>query len=251
MKTILLVFMLVFSVIGAGILLEGKQYFLVKRHYGGGRTLRQELKRRWQTLRKCCHMALLPVPFTLASIVFWKVVLYDNGLSLDREFEGIGSAAWIAVHGLLYSLGFAVILTVIWAEYKTLRMAVKKYDLDTFMDLRDEQMSPLVHTLLITLSVTLLGGFMAMKYSSAVCGAFAVGTMAYVLAMIFFVVVEIDDPCQGIWVIKSIPQEWLALDAKAYRAKRNQDRVEKFGTELLKQTPAPAKVEKPRETCQV
>lgn len=207
-----------------GFLLQGKHYFLLKnRQYGRKVGFKKILKRDFTTMFKCLWMLILPIPYTLSAVFVWYFVFYTQNIYFDPTFEGIAITALIPGFFILYSLIVAILLSVLWTEYKTMRMAVKKYDLETFMDLRDEEMSPLVHTLVFVLSACVLGGFMILNYTDVTSGIICIASTSYLFALVFFVLVEIDDPCSGIWVVGSIPKVWLHIDAKAWRDRRNSD----------------------------
>jgi hypothetical protein len=143
------------------------------------------------------------------------------GYSPKHEAESIITSAWIPTLGIMYALFAVVLLSTVWGEYKIIRAAIKKGDKDAFADLRDESISPLVHTLMLVLSLFLIGGFAVMHYPDAVSGFICVGTTTYLLTLIMVVIIEIDDPCSGVWFIKDIPEDWLTMDVKQYRRERN------------------------------
>ena len=58
---------------------------------------------------------------------------------------------------------------------------------------------------------------MCLKYVSVQSGFLFVGSTAYLFVLIFLVIYEIDDPCSGLWYIRSIPKEWLQIDVKKFR----------------------------------
>lgn len=164
---------------------------------------------------KCLQMLYRPLPATIGLLLFWYFVFYKNNIALDDNGEII--VTWISIFGILYGLLAAVVLTTVWNEYKMMRTAVKRYDFETFVDLRDEEVSPLVHTLMFVLSGTILIAFMSLKYSNTANALVFIGSTAYLFVLMFLVVYEIDDPCGGTWYIKNIPKEWLAVDVKKYR----------------------------------
>ena len=226
-------FVCIIIAVTAGTLLQLGDYFLLRKLRGGSdETFVRRMAKKLTTITKCVRMLLLPLPFAIAVGAFWQLVLYKHELHLNEKFEGIATTGMIAILGILYSLIVATILGVLWAEYKEMRMAVKRYDVHRFMELKDEEMSPLVHTLLFVLSVFLLGAFLTLKYPDEISGTWCCASVAYLLSMIFFIVLEIDDPCKGIWVIKSIPVEWRTINPKKHRELRNKDTQEKFAKEL-------------------
>ncbi len=177
---------------------------------------------------KSLKMLALPLPFTLACVYIWYYIFYLNHITLDAKLEVIATAGWIPLLSILYSLLVAMILNQLWTEYKAIRMAVKNYDLETFMNLQDEQLSPLVHTLMLVISFAVLVAFMLLQYTNAHSGAIFISSVAYLFSLIFFVVVEIDDPSTGTWFIKTIPKEWLKIDSREWRKLRNDPAHRKF-----------------------
>ena len=99
---------------------------------------------------KCLQMLYKPFPAVIVACLFWYFIFFKNQIFLNLPIEIINT--WISMFGLLYGLLAAVVLSTVWNEYKTMRTAVKKYDFETFIDLRDEEISPLVHTLMFVLS---------------------------------------------------------------------------------------------------
>lgn len=164
---------------------------------------------------KCLWMLVKPIPVMIAACAMWYFVFYINNLYITENVEII--MVWISIFGILYGLIEAVVLTTVWNEYKAMRNAVKRYDFDTFVDLRDEEISPLVYTLTFVLSGVILLAMMCLKYVSLQSGLLFIGSTSYLFTLIFLVIYEIDDPCSGLWYIKSIPKEWLQIDVKEFR----------------------------------
>lgn len=186
------------------------------------RTKHQRTRHELELTVKCILMlVVLPAFPTWFAMLFWKRVFWERAVHLPPELEVIATAAWVPVIGLLYCLFATVVLACVWGEYKEMRRAIKRCDLDTFVDLRDESMSPLMHSLMGAVACALLLSFMSLHYPDYTSGLICVGTTAYLLVLVAFVVDEIDDPCAGIWFIKDIPAEWLAIDVEDHRRKRN------------------------------
>ena len=181
----------------------------------------QELKRHAILFCKCVIMMVLPLFPAVGAGWLWYRYLFLQDIHLKHEAENILTSAWIPTLGVMYALFAVVLLSTVWGEYKIIRAAIKKGDKDAFADLRDESISPLVHTLMLMLSLFLIGGFAVMHYPDAVSGFICVGTTTYLLTLIMVVIVEIDDPCSGVWFIKDIPEDWLTMDVKQYRRERN------------------------------
>lgn len=164
--------------------------------------------------------------------VLWYWIVFKRDIHFDGTMENITCGAWIETFGVLYSLLAASIFNTVWGEYKAMRNAVKQYDLDAFLDLKDEKLSPLVHAMMFMVSAGVMMEFMSLKYQSALCGIIIISSTAYLFSLIFLVVREIDDPCKGIWYIKNIPKEWLEIDPKKWRIARHAEARKKYEARL-------------------
>ena len=184
---------------------------------------------------KCLQMLYKPIPAVLAAWALWYFVFFKNNLYITESLEII--MIWVSMFGILYGLLEAVVLSTVWTEYKAMRTAVKRYDFDTFADLRDEEISPLVHTLTFVLSGAILLAFMCLKYVSLRSGLLFIGSTTYLIVLLFLVIYEIDDPCAGTWYIRNIPKEWLTIDVKKFREEERYKKgreifVAKHGTKI-------------------
>lgn len=170
-----------------------------------------------ETAIKAAMLMSYPVLPTICVCLFWYYALYTNHIHFHEKLLEIATAAWIPTFGILYALFAAVVLNTVWNEYKNIRMSIKCYDIATFMNLRDEDVSPVVHVMLGIFSWAVLGAFMGLHYPDALSGLACVGSTAYIFGLIFFVIMEIDNPLSGIWFIRNIHQEWLDTDVKVWR----------------------------------
>ena len=207
------------------------QIFRRRRHQY---TFKKRMERRIETSLKCLALLIAPViPAGIVSILWYKE-LYCKQLFFTEKMEGIITAAWIPTFGILYSILAAIILSTVWGEYKAMRSAIKRYDLDAFIDLRDEEMSPLVYTMMIVLSSAVLLSFMSLQYPSARAGLVLISSTSYLFSLLYMVIREIDDPCGGIWFIRSVPPEWLEINVKVWRAERHEKARKEYEARLKK-----------------
>jgi hypothetical protein len=185
-------------------------------------TVRERWLRRYRTGLKCAAISFIPALMgTLAGLI-WHFAFFKANFHLEEKMEVISTAAWIPAFALLYGFFTSPLLTKVWDEYKEMRKAVKKNDLDAFLDLRDEEQSPLMYGLVILTSLMLIGAFAGVQYPRAIDGWVVISSMSYLLTLIFCVIMELDDPCAGIWFIRSIPEEWLKINVRQYREARRQ-----------------------------
>ncbi len=125
--------------------------------------------------------------------------------------------SWVTFVGFLYSILTGVIVTQVASEYKAIRMAIKQNDIETFMSLRDEDVSPMIHAFMTVLALFAIATFMGFEYPDAFTGIGAVGASTYLFAFIYWIIREFDDPFYGFWFIKNIPEGWLDHDPKLWR----------------------------------
>ena len=167
-------------------------------------------------------MLIWPVVVGIAVTYGWYAIFYRNEIHFAAEAEGVVTTAWLSMFGIWYSLLATVAMNTVWSEYKQLRAAVKRHDKDLFMDLRDEDLSPLVYVLIVVLSLTVLFGFLIIEYPSVLAGAVIVYVVVFVLTLMLVVIIEMDDPCSGLWYIRHIPEDWLQENPKEYRRQRTE-----------------------------
>lgn len=176
-------------------------------------------------------MVFLLKPAAVASGVtfgIWHELLYKHGIHLNDKLEAIATSAWLPLFGVPYGLILATIaLPTVWDKYNKMRMAWKRRDFGMFMELRDEELSPLIHLTLAVLSGGMLAGFLALDYHDHASGAIVVFSTSFLVSFMYFVVDEIDHPCSGIWFIKNVSEEWLAKDPKEWRAEKEAGEVRK------------------------
>jgi hypothetical protein len=188
------------------------------------RKTRRKTPRAWfakasETVIKCTILLCAALIPTLVVVTLWYGILFQNEIHADGKEHEIIVAAWIPTFGVMYALFAGVAISWVAGEYKEMRFAVKTNNLAVFMEKKDEDLSPLMHVFITILALTVLGGFLFLDYSSAVRGAFFVGGATFVFSLLCMVVIEMDDPCYGLWVIKSIPHDWLEMDCKEWRQK--------------------------------
>lgn len=176
------------------------------------------VKKTIETGIKSLIILAIPTPIAVATATFWYYTLFKRGMYFGDDMREILTNALIPIFGVLYSLLTGVIINHVFDEYKAMRLAVKERNMEAFMKLKDEELSPLLHGMVAVLALAVLTGFMGLKYPSADAGMFIIGGTTYIFGLLCLVVMQLDEPCYGFWVIKSIPLEWLETDAKRWRA---------------------------------
>ncbi len=173
-----------------------------------------------ETTLRCIGILCLAAIPTIIVVEFWWHVFYLRHVHVDPEMRETLLTAVIPGFFITYSLLASALITKVFDEYKQMRMAVKRADIDSFMLLADEDLSPLLHGMALLLASAVLIGLMMLGFPDFFHGTLIIGGTTYIFALLCVVVYEIDDPCHGFWVIKSIPDDWLKQDPKKWRATR-------------------------------
>ncbi|HWU24526.1 MAG TPA: hypothetical protein VN086_02120 [Candidatus Paceibacterota bacterium] len=183
-----------------------------------GHTIKERFTRFMATVVKSAIIMSFAIPYSLFSTLAWYFILYRNHYDLGDGAEIVATAAWLPYLAVATSIINASILAKVLDEFKEMRYAIKQYDVEKFMMLSDEDVSPLIYALLIVFDACIVGGFMLIHYDSMWHGAFIIWTSTYVMALILLVIRELDDPLQGVWYIRNVHKEWLDMDRKSWRA---------------------------------
>ena len=168
---------------------------------------------------KCLWIMFAPVLPALVITKFWYQSFFLEGLYFSNDHIG-GVETFILTVGVIYALQLTLMLNTVWEKYRIIRLAVKQNDFETFADYADEELTPLMHTLIGSVSLFLLVGFFVLPYPSASTGAIVVSAISYLLIQFFMVTREMDNPLGGIWFIQHIPDHWLKVNVKKYRESR-------------------------------
>jgi len=212
--------------------------FKKKKHF---RPFRERVRRGAETALKCLVLFSGPTFVGGLAGIAWYFAPFRHDLHVDDGTRDIIVHAVLPILGMAYSIIVGVsALATPWTKYMEMRIAVKHYDVDVYMDNEDEELSPLIHGIVGTLAVAMMLSFMVLPYESATGGFSIVFGVAFVLALMYFVVRQIDNPSTGLWYIKGTPPEWEGVDPTKYREERCRAAREAF----IKKNGGTAKPEK-------
>lgn len=192
---------------------------------------------------KSILIACVPLPISILVGWTWAAYIYGNDLPFSPEMRELLAAAWIPVFGVVYGLFTGGIFALVFSQYMEMRVATKERhkedSLERFMRYADEELSPLWHGVAFVLAVAVLAGFAVYTYPDALTGALVMGAATYVFALLCFIVIEMDEPRYGFFVIKSIPEEWLKKDPHEWRLEQTeQARITVTKTTTVELSPA-------------
>jgi energy-coupling factor transporter transmembrane protein EcfT len=213
-------------------MIQGKHFFLFKKRPGRHMSRREHLKRRVDTIIRCTWMLIMPVPTILGVWIFWYYKVHLSGYHLCDIGNSSGATILISSCTFIYGLLANNAIGIVWGQHIRMRDAVKNNQIDVFMNLKDEELPPLVHLLLMVLSSLIVFGVMTLNYRDLLSGTICVSAITYLFALIFYVIVDIDDPMTGVWVIRDIPKLWFEIDAKKWRQRQVRDQLKRTEDEF-------------------
>lgn len=158
---------------------------------------------------------MLPLLAVLVACPAWYL-FYRTGWHLPEKLSDALMTLCLTF-GVIYALIAGAVINRVFDEYKDMRTAVKNCDIDTFMTLRDEEVSPVIHAVMALFALNVIACIGLVNYPAPIYGLIAVGVTTYLFSLVYWVITEIDDPCTGVWFIVNIHQEWLAIEPKEWR----------------------------------
>jgi len=162
-------------------------------------------------IKRHVPMVLKPAIFAIIMLGLWDLlrhhgIFFTTGSELP--FTTFGAAFLAIAYGILATL----VISSIWDDYKKVSFTLIQNDKKTFLLYRDERMPIMIHLLLGILSFFLLAFAMMTQWNDGYAGGFTIFSIAFIIALFFFVAIELNDPKQSIWFKERIPAEWLAAD---------------------------------------
>lgn len=206
--------------------------------------LKERIRKNAEMTIRCIRLLLKPAVLAIIVTYGWYLWLYKP----DRNY-GTSALEVMVVAVLIPAAIYGVLLAnptiqTVWGEYKIMRIAVKRDDLDTFMDYCDEELSPVIHLIMGTTSIGCMIALLGIKYPTACLGGSVIFGVAFFFMLMYFAVKEIDDPRSGLWYIHGLREEWRTMDPKEYRRKRQEKlRAEFLAKENATTSSAPASQE--------
>ena len=125
-----------------------------------------------------------------------------HSLSLGDE---TALSATITTLGLIYWLVAAAALVNVWSQWIETEDASLKGDKKKFWELAERRMPQPVKAALLLISLLLWMAFFFMPFGSVWAGTFTVFSITVALTFIWEIVVDLDNPLDGVWRVKNIP----------------------------------------------
>lgn len=125
----------------------------------------------------------------------------------------MGSDLMVFIPGMLYATVVAFVLNRVTGQNNRIRSSIKTMNAVLFLEERDLRTQPLMHLMMIFVSVMTGIEVYINQYSSKEIAILAIGCYTFLATFFYLVIIEMDDPFTGVGKIpeKDIPEGWLKM----------------------------------------
>jgi hypothetical protein len=167
-------------------------------------------------LKTLIVVVIEPAPVVAVVCWIWWRFFFHGSRHFSTGTENTVTTAVISVGILILGMFASHCIEFAWKKLETVRMSVRRNDFYTFALYRDERTSPLWHGFMLVQILLLLVGVMHIHYETAFDGLSCIALFTYPFTLYFVVLIEIDNPCGGIFFLKKVTNEWLNADVDEY-----------------------------------
>lgn len=146
-----------------------------------------------------------PLAVSLTGTIIWIFARNSGFLTALSANDEMALTALITTLGLIYWLVAASALATTWAEWSQTEDAALKGDAKRFWQLADRRIPKPLKSVLFITSLLLWLSFIFMPFNALPAGIFAIFAVALVLAMVWEVIIDLENPLDGMWKVKNPP----------------------------------------------
>lgn len=167
------------------------------------------------------RMMVTPIILALPAVIIWHFLYVNGWHSTSKADEPIVNAILPGIFGAhVFIAGLMIIRES--DDIRKMKRAIKEMDRETFMDIAEDSIPMPMKYILFTTANIIQGWTISLNYDLYWTGFAAVYSVGYMLALIWEIIADFDDPINGVWVIKGVPTEWIE---KAHIKPRISDRL--------------------------
>ncbi len=164
------------------------------------------------------YLMLLSTITSSLAILFWCYYRHQvySFFGLAEGTLGaveMGSDLMVFIPGMLYATVVAFVINRVAGQNNRIRSSIKTMNAVLFLEERDLRTQPLMHLMMIIVSlITWIEVFMS-QYSSKEIAILAIGCYTFLATFLYLVVIEMDNPFTGVGKIpeKDIPERWMEM----------------------------------------
>ncbi len=176
------------------------------------------------TLRKSFPMFAIASIFSVVFVAIWFFFKHHIYQAFHLQSEGIssrelGSDLIVLMPSIIYSTILGFVLNRCMTQNQRINAAIDTMNALMFLEERDRRTHPLMHGLLLFISLTTTIMFFLFDFSSIRVGCFFIGTFVFLAVMGFMIATELDDPFNGRWKVPEdrIPEKWMSMTVYSIR----------------------------------
>lgn len=174
----------------------------------------KEIKR--QIAQKYLTIVLAPIITGLAVVLFWRYVLYPNGVYFSEKAENPILFMIIPVVAFIYVIFASIAVNAVFDKYKQIMHSVVTSDMKTFLLHRDQRLPGLLHVLVGAPSAILILLTLFFNYQDVYIGAVAVFAVVYVVTQTWLIITELDNfHTRSVFKTKT-PSHWHKTDVRQF-----------------------------------
>ena len=180
---------------------------------------------------------LIITPLILATppLIIWHYLYINGWHSTSQADEPIVNAILPGLFGAhVFIAGLMIIRES--DDIRKMKRAIREEDKATFVEVAEDSIPLPMKYILFTTANLIQAWTISLHYELYWTGFASVCSVGYMLALIWEIIADFDDPINGIWVIKGVPIEWIK---EAHIKRRVSDRLFEWLFGKITKTTAP------------
>lgn len=168
----------------------------------------------FKSVLQSLRMVLWPLFMTAPALILYHIC-YKNGWHSTRSAdEPIINAILPGLFGLHAFIAGVLLVFREGSDLLQLKAYAKKPEepgnKEKFIQLAENQLpAPVKYVLFVSATIIILWTI-SLSYGSYWSGLASVLSVTYILSLIWEVIADFDDPTNGIWVIRGVPDDWVS-----------------------------------------
>lgn len=154
------------------------------------------------------RMIFVPLFLALPPVILWHFLYTRGWHSTPAADEPIVNAILPALASIhVFISGFMFFRET--GDIREMKQAIRTNDKGLFVSIAEDKIPAPMKYVLFVSAALIEAWTMSLNYTLYWTGFAAVYSMGYMLSLIWEIIADFDDPVNGVWVIKGVPQKWL------------------------------------------
>lgn len=181
------------------------------------------------------RLVMTPLILATLPVVIWHYCYINGWHSTSHADELIVNAILPGLFGAhVFIAGLMIIRES--EDIRKMKRAIREEDKATFIEVAEDAIPLPMKYILFTTANLVQAWTISLYYELYWTGFASVYSVGYILALIWEIIADFDDPINGVWVIKGVPTEWIK---EAHIKSRVSDRLFEWLIRKIIQTTAP------------